>query len=446
MGTTNDSTTKPLPPGSGGLPLIGETLAFLKDQFHFIDERRAKHGRVFRSKVLFRDTAFLVGPEGARVFNDETKVERSGSMPSHIAEFFGGTSLPLLDGAPHRARKHQVMGAFSREALTTYIPVMESVVSAGLARWKALGEATLTDDLKRLALEVLARTMVGSDAGAEFDATVSDFKTLTAGFTAVPIPLPGTTFSRATAAQSRLFARYRGMLAAHKTAPKDDGLSRLLAAKAPDGSSITDDDAVKELHHFNLAGYIVFAHLAQAVVELAKNTALRDALRAEIAEHVGKGAITVEALHRMDLLEGVAKELKRHAPFVAVSFGRAKASFEFEGFTVPAGWLVYLCNFANGHEGDIFEDPERFDPGRYAPGRAEDQKHPLAYTTQGVGEPTEGHKCAGADFSTVLMKVFVAIMVRDYDVTLPQQDLAYRWNLVPPEYASGLRARFAKRG
>jgi hypothetical protein len=33
---------KPLPPGSAGLPLVGETLAFAKNPFRFIDERLAR--------------------------------------------------------------------------------------------------------------------------------------------------------------------------------------------------------------------------------------------------------------------------------------------------------------------------------------------------------------------------------------------------------------------
>ena len=59
---------------------------------------------------------------------------------------------------------------------------------------------------------------------------------------------------------------------------------------------------------------------------------------------------------------------------------------------------------------------------------------------QGVGEPLKGHKCAGVDFSTLLMKAFMVRLVRDYDTKLPKQDLSYQWEKIPPEYASGLRA------
>ncbi|MDB4931853.1 MAG: cytochrome [Myxococcaceae bacterium] len=438
----NDTT---LPPGDRGLPLLGETLDFLKDQFHFVDARQARYGKVFRSNILFKDTALLVGAEGARVFNDESKVQRQGGMAPHIADFFGGTSLPLLDGAAHRQRKQQVMGAFGREALAQYLPVMESTVARYLARWSAAGESTLTGDLKDLALEVIARTMVGSDGGAEFAENVRDFKVMVKAFTALPIPVPGTAFAKAKAAQGRIFDRYRKVLAERQARPTGDGLSRMLAKPADDGARIAGEDALKELHHFNLAGYITFAHMAHGLVALAQDPALLARLRAEIDAQLGSKPLTVEALHAMPLLENVAKEMKRRAPFVAVSFGKAKSEFTVEGKTVPAGWMVMLCNYAGGNDPAIYAAPERFDPDRFAEGRAEDLKHPTGFFPQGVGEPLKGHKCAGFDFSTLLMKTFIVLLARDYETKLPAQDLSYQWEMIPPEYAGGLRAVLTKR-
>src|ERR1043165_10152378 len=84
----------PLPPGTGGLPLLGETLAFAKNPFLFVEERFAKHGRVFRTHVLGRKTIVVAGPEAAERFIDGSVVMREGSMPPHVQELFGGGSPP----------------------------------------------------------------------------------------------------------------------------------------------------------------------------------------------------------------------------------------------------------------------------------------------------------------------------------------------------------------
>ena len=58
-------TTQPLshPPGETGLPLIGETISFVKDMFGFMSERFDKHGPVFRSHILGNPTVFITGKD-----------------------------------------------------------------------------------------------------------------------------------------------------------------------------------------------------------------------------------------------------------------------------------------------------------------------------------------------------------------------------------------------
>src|ERR1041385_4781380 len=121
-------STAPLPPGRSGLPLLGETLAFAKNPFGFIEERLAKHGRIFRTHVLGRKTVVVAGPEAAGRFIDGSVVMREGSMPPHVQELFGGGRPPLLDGDDHATRKRIVLQAFTRDALAAYLPIIQRTV------------------------------------------------------------------------------------------------------------------------------------------------------------------------------------------------------------------------------------------------------------------------------------------------------------------------------
>ena len=71
----------PLPPGRTGLPLLGETLTFVKNPFSFIEQRLGAHGRVFRSHILAPATAILAAPGATGHFIDSERVLREGSMP-----------------------------------------------------------------------------------------------------------------------------------------------------------------------------------------------------------------------------------------------------------------------------------------------------------------------------------------------------------------------------
>ena len=71
--------------------------------------------------------------------------------------------------------------------------------------------------------------------------------------------------------------------------------------------------------------------------------------------------------------------------------------------------------------------------------RAEDQRHPHAFTPQGAGSVETGHKCAGYDFSTGLVQLFLVVLLHDFTWDVPEQDLGLNTRVIPPEQRSGLR-------
>ena len=117
----------PLPPGNTGLPVLGETLSALKNGFAFVEAGARRHGPIFKTNLFGRETAVITGPEASALFIDSARVQRAGAMPPHIETLFAGRSLPLLDGEEHRDRKYFVMAGFTREALASYLPVMQKL-------------------------------------------------------------------------------------------------------------------------------------------------------------------------------------------------------------------------------------------------------------------------------------------------------------------------------
>src|SRR4051794_16755778 len=233
-------SSKPLPPGRTGLPLLGETLAFAKNPFAFIDERLARHGRIFRSRVLGRDTVVVAGPEAAGKFIDNDVVQREGSMPPHVQQIFGGRSLPLLDGDTHRGRKSVVVEAFTRSALTSYMPQMQASVERLFETWAKSGEIRWLDEMKRLSIEVICANVLGMQPGAEMDRLRGDYDTLTRGFATLPINLPGTTYRKALQARDRIFDVLRARVRERRAQATEDGLSRILAAA--ETAQMSDED------------------------------------------------------------------------------------------------------------------------------------------------------------------------------------------------------------
>jgi len=441
----------PLPPGDAGWPLLGETLPFLKDGFGFVASRTARHGPIWQTRILGGRTAVLAGPDASGRFID-SEVQRAGAMPPHVQELFGGSSLPLLDGDPHLSRKTFILQAFTRDALADYLPVIERLVAAALERWAGQEETVWIPELKRLSIEVICATVMGIPPGAETEALRADYQHVLRAFSHLPVPLPGTAYSRGRAALARILARFEAAIAEHRREPRNDGLSRILAATDGTGRQIGVEECKVELHHLIIAGLIVFAELAAIVQQLTGHPDVRARLETEVAglpegrESGGGGAgLTHEALAGAPYLLQVTMEVKRLCPILPVLFGKARQSFEFKGRTVPAGWMVLWAHRASHVTAEIYPDPERFDPERFGPARGEHRRHPHAFVPHGAG-PAHGHRCPGTDFATTLMQVFTILLLRGYTWELaPGQDLDYDWSLIPPEPKDGLRARVRRR-
>lgn len=434
------ATPPPLPPGSLGLPLVGETLAFLKNPFAFLEERRARHGKVFKSSVVGRKIVFLSGLEGAEAFYDAANISREDAHPFPLVDLFGGVNMEMYDGPRHLALKSMALESFDRAAIGGYLPDLQALIEGTLAKLAARDEFQATKELRKLVIEAICQTTMGMSSGPETDAICDDYGLILSGLVSIPVPLPGTPYARARAARDRVLAHIRRVIAERRAAPGRDALSRMLAAKAADGRVYTDEEAALEIHHIVIAGFIVYALMAEITRRLAEDPALLARCQEEVRAGAPAGPLTVEALAKLRTCFSVVLETKRYVPLVPLAFGRAKRTFTCAGQTVPEGWTCYLALTVNNKDPEIFSEPTRFDPDRFAPGRAEHQKHPMAFIPQGA-EPATGHRCLGLDYSTFLTLSFLTLLVRGYTWELPAQDLTYRWTTIPPEPKDGMRVR-----
>jgi cytochrome P450 len=428
------------PPGARGLPLIGETPAFLRNPYRFLEERQRRYGDVFSSRVLFRTVAFLTGPDGAEAFYDPENVTRTKAHPYPLRDLFGGDNMEMFDGERHLGLKTITLQAFDEAAIGSYLPDLEATIEAALAGYAAEGRFVATTELKRLAIRCIWGSVIGPIDPAETDAVARDYATVVAGITAVPVALPGTPYGRARRARDRLLRRIEAAVAARRAAPAADGLSRILAATGPGGVAITDREAVLEVHHIVIAGFIVYLLMVEVLRRLAEQPALRDRCATEVREHLGDGPLTMAWLGDLATCTDVVREAKRITPIVPLAFGRARRAFSCGAHTVPAGWTVYLALHLLNHDPRVFPDPDRFDADRFAPGRAEHERHPMAFIPQGA-EPPTGHRCLGLDYSTTLVLAFLATLLRRFTWSLPSQDLSLDPRRVPPEPRDGLRVR-----
>jgi sterol 14-demethylase len=92
--------------------------------------------------------------------------------------------------------------------------------------------------------------------------------------------------------------------------------------------------------------------------------------------------------------------------------------YKVGGYQVPVGWLTLIAPHLAHRLPEIFHEPARYDPWRFAPERAEDRQHRFAL----VGFGGSMHKCMGMHFATNEMAVIISLLLQHYHLELLTPD------------------------
>ena len=96
-----------------------------------------------------------------------------------------------------------MLAGFSHEALESYIPRIRRHVRAALSAIEGRGEGPVLPDIQRLTLTTILDVTVGLSEGPVLERMLVDYKAIIDGLIALPLPLPGTAYTRAKKALVR---------------------------------------------------------------------------------------------------------------------------------------------------------------------------------------------------------------------------------------------------
>lgn len=432
------SSPRPLP-SKFSLPLIGETLNFIKDPGGFMIRRSHELGRVFMVNILGKKTVCLVGPEAFSLLLDEANAQRKGANAPHVEKLFDPHAVPFLDGETHRRRKKLLMEAFTPAALEEYLPVIEQIISRYQKRWEKLGTVALVPELNAMGFSIAATLFTGADPEASAADIETAFGQIGAGLLSIPVAIPGTPYARALKAREYLLGIIDKAIAAHEQVPRKDVLSRLLSARVGDEKLGKDEVRIETFHFFGAYAAVIggFSMLAKC---LAEDPAVAARVREEISREVPPGPLALATASKLGYLDRVCKESRRVAPTLPITFfGQIKRELVFEGFRIPAGFSAVGCIGATVLEDRTYPDASKFNPDRWL-NPTEQQK--AAWIPHGGGVHTEGHRCAGEALATLMLKTFAVLLLREHTLQLlPGQDLSPTKDKLFATPAGGLHVR-----
>jgi cytochrome P450 len=415
--------------GNSGVPVFGHIVEMFRGGPDFSVHLYKKHGPLFFSDVPLLGTVAVLGPDANQaVFTNKNKDFSQEGWHMIIGPFFN-RGLMLLDFEEHLYHRRIMQDAFTRTRLAGYVEHMDRAATAGIADWPTDDRRFLCHPAaKKLTLDIASMVFMGHEPGSDDDLVtkVNNAFTVTtrAGGAVLRFPVPPFKWWRGLRARKLLEEYFYARVRERRNAEGSDMLTVLCHATDEDGNSFTDEDIVNHMIFLLMAAHDTSTTtITNMVYNLAAHPEWQERCRDESAR-LGDAVLDIESLEKLEALELVMNESLRLVGPLPFTLRRAVRDTELLGYYIPAGTNLMTWPAMNHRLPELWTDPEKFDPDRFAEPRSEHKRHRYAFAPFGGG----AHKCVGMVFGQLEVKTVVHRLLRRYRLELVRPGYRPRWD------------------
>ncbi|XP_062080611.1 cytochrome P450 716B1-like [Humulus lupulus] len=389
-------STKKLPPGSLGLPIIGQSLSLLRAMRantaeKWLEERIKKYGPISKLSLFGNPTVFLHGPAANKfIFTSDCSVITNQQVKS-IQMVLGDRNLLELTGDDHKRVRSALMLFLKPESLKHCVGNLDEEIRWHLEmHWQGKQQITVLPLMKTLTFNIISSLLFGIQQGSQRDKLVDLFRQMMDGMWSVPLNLPLTRYSRSLRASKmaqnmlrQLICEKRVELEQKDASPDQDLITCLLSIRNDNNEEmITEEEIVHNVLLVMTAGHDTSSILITFMLQFLSNepavyeTVLQGKQNSfpsfmvseqeNIAKTKGAGkCLTWEDLSKMKYTWRVAMETLRMISPIFGSFRKALKDIEYGGYLIPKGWQIFWASPMTHMDNNIYPEPTKFDPNRF---------------------------------------------------------------------------------
>ena len=428
-----------LPPGPSELPVIGQSLRYLKDPIGFMQEA-ATYGNLVTMSVK---PALLLLVNHPDLIRDivVTYHQRVGRGPNaDVLKYAMGDGLVTAAAAEHLQQRRLMQPQFQRNRIEGYGAVMQQYAAHHLQDWRDGQKVDMAQEMGALTLRIVVKTLFGLELPDDVRRIGKAFEFinnyLVTRVNQPPrlrrllhrLPVPYTLRFRRSRAD--LDSIIFGSIAERRDVAtrNDDLLSLLLEARLEDddgnGQPLTDQEVRDQTITMFAAGHETTAVcLTWTWYLLATNPDIQSRFHAELDEVIGDRTPTLADLSNLTFTDRVIAESLRLYPPIWFWSRMAFQSFELGGYEVPPGALLAAPQLIVQRDARWFEEPLRFNPDRWTP-EFRQSLHRYAYYPFGGGP----RQCIGEGFAMMEAKMILATLGRRWEV---RHDSRHKAEMLP---------------
>lgn len=410
----------PNPPRlSGGLPVIGHTVEFVRSTIELLFRAQRELGEVAGLRIANKNMVALFGAEAHEaVFRAPDNQLNPAEAYKIMTPVFGKNMV--YDASPERMDEQlkMLLPALKDHRMRTYTEIIVTEVETSIADWGDEGEIDLVDYCRVLTNYTSAHCLLGREFRHDMtDEFAEIYHALERGITPLAyinahLPLP--SFRARDKARLRLVEMIGEIIEARRRsgAKGEDFLQTLIEARYQTGMALTDDEITGMLLAAMFAGHHTSSvTTAWTLLELMQNPACCRTVVEQVDElHETSGATSFESLQGFTEGDWAVMEALRLHPPLFLLIRVVKREFEFKDYRFPAGTWLLLSPTVSQRIPEAFEDADCFDPQRFSTDRIKNM-HPFSYIAFGGGR----HKCMGNAFARLQIKAILATLLRQYE-------------------------------
>lgn len=434
------------PMAPGVLPVVGHSLRLRPVPTKTLVGFYRSLGPVFRVRDLASDLTVLVGPE-ANLFCQRYGRLLFRSHDTYTPLFEGMEAQRIIlsmDGEEHFKLRKALSSGFTRDRFLSKLPEIRDII---LGELPEDGNAVAMDTFSQLTAKAIGIACTGYILTSR---EVEDMDFFLRRLIAATVLRIMPRFMINTRRTRRAKAGFFGVFANMCKARMNDGIGE----GRPDVMT-----AMLELHRSNpqflpenelrvsclgpiFSGLHTTASTGtSAMYLLLKHPVILEQVRAEADELFSNNGPTEKKIKALDITSRTVLEtLRMYNPFGSL-FRHAVNTFDFGGYTIPAGTRLFLPTAVPHYCSEFFPEPDRFDIDRFLPQRAEHRK-PGVYMPFGFGT----HRCLGSAIAETHLMFALATILHYRHVEMDPSSYRLRFMLSGvPAPTRGFRLTFARR-
>jgi cytochrome P450 len=416
-------------PGPTGWALLRTLALFLHGDLLSPFERLFdSFGPVFRLQLpLGHDLVMLAHPDAVEhVLRSKQENYVKGSVYDG-ARLLLGNGLVTSEGSYWQSQRALANPAFRPSKLEQYLVAMTDCTRQLVSSWErgaGPGKIDAQEAMTRLTMAIVGRTLFGLDLDQQSDRARESFDTALSAIgrrgpanLQVPLwlPTPGNLrFRKALRDLDTIVYDIIGDFRSGQAEGADQTLlGAYLTARNPDsGEGMSDQQLRDEVITLYLAGHETTASLLTwALYWLGRRPDIAEQVTAEIDAEIPSDSPSMEELKKLPHTSRFINEILRLYPPAWTIARNAVEEDMVLGYRIPAGAIVMLSPYLAHRWGQVWPDPSRFDPDRFAPDVARD-RHPFAYFPFSLGSRI----CIGMQFSLMEARLVLALILRRFRV------------------------------